>query len=374
MNVKVFCKKIKKNSWKFILKNCLTVTICIGTMFVVYSVDKQFERTSEWRRKNVARMLVNVQVDVMEAEYSDGSGKAGKSALGENMEVEYDTPGWQLNEKGWWYASDAVTYYVNGWLKLEGKQYHFDKNGYMDTFWTVIGEKSFYFDQNGVYDPTMDSSMLIALTYDDGPSTYTSQLLDMLQSNKAKATFMMLGSTVEKYGAETIPRMVQLGCTLGNHSYDHSNLRKAGHAAAKKQFSQTDGLIAQYNNGMGATVIRFPYGEYTKEEAVNTRRPCFFWNVDTMDWDSQDANSISNAVMSHITGGNIILMHDIYQETIDASNIFIPQLLAQGYRLVTVEDLAAARGYKLEAGVTYFGFTDKNIADNTVTDKKRNNV
>ena len=40
-----------------------------------------------------------------------------------------------------------------------------------------------------------------------------------------------------------------------------------------------------------------PYGEYTKEEAANTGRPCFFWDVDTMDWDSQDANAIANEVM-----------------------------------------------------------------------------
>ena len=171
------------------------------------------------------------------------------------MAVQYDTPGWQLNDRGWWYAADAATCYVNGWLELEGNQYHFDSNGYMDTGWTAIGGKGCYFDQNGVYDPNADSSMMIALTYDDGPSQYTSQLLDILQSNGVKATFMMLGSKVEQYGAETIPRMVQLGCTLGNHSYDHSNLREAGPEAAQQQFSQTDGLIAQYNNGVSGLPV-----------------------------------------------------------------------------------------------------------------------
>ena len=378
MDKETLRKRIRRNRRKAMLQNCLKVAICVGAALVLvsagWSVAKPFVRKSEWRTEDVAGALVNVHADVMEPERPDGSGKAGKAALGENMAVQYDTPGWQLNDRGWWYAADAATCYVNGWLELEGNQYHFDSNGYMDTGWTAIGGKGCYFDQNGVYDPNADSSMMIALTYDDGPSQYTSQLLDILQSNGVKATFMMLGSKVEQYGAETIPRMVQLGCTLGNHSYDHSNLREAGPEAAQQQFSQTDGLIAQYNNGVGAAVIRFPYGEYTKEEAANTGRPCFFWDVDTMDWDSQDANAIANEVMSHVTGGNIILMHDIYQETVDASSIFIPQLLAQGYRLVTVEELAAARGYELEPGVTYFGFTDEDIADNSVTDKNRDDV
>lgn len=310
-------------------------------------------------------------VEEVPPEQEDGSGQAGISALGENMTVTKAVPGWQQSDGRWWYATGQTTCYVNGWLQLEGNQYHFDSQGYMDTGWTPIGGQGYYFDSDGIYHPEADNSKMIALTFDDGPSQYTSQLLDVLEANQAQATFMMLGTSIENYGAETIPRMIQLGCTLGNHSYDHPDMRKLSLDQVRQQFTRTDQLIAPYNNGAGASVIRFPYGEYTKDKSAATARPCFFWNIDTLDWDSQDANAIYNVVMSQVSGGDIVLLHDIYKSTVEASASFIPQLQAQGYQLVTLKDLAAAHGYRLEAGVTYFSFTDTAMANDRATDKNR---
>ena len=75
----------------------------------------------------------------------------------------------------------------------------------------------------------------------------------------------MLGSNVEKYGADVIPRMAAIGCELGNHSYAHPNMKELSTDDDLAQFQMTDDLIAQYNNGQGATVIRFPYGNSTDE-------------------------------------------------------------------------------------------------------------
>lgn len=310
-------------------------------------------------------------VEEVPPEQEDGSGQAGISTLEEHMTVTKAVPGWQQSDGRWWYATDQTTCYVNGWLQLEGNQYHFDSQGYMDTGWTPIGGQGYYFDNDGIYHPEADNSKMIALTYDDGPSQYTSQLLDVLEANQAQATFMMLGTSIENYGAETIPRMIQLGCTLGNHSYDHPDMRKLSLDQVRQQFTRTDELIAPYNNGAGASVIRFPYGEYTKDKSAATARPCFFWNIDTLDWDSQDANAIYNVVMSQVSGGDIVLLHDIYRSTVEASASFIPQLQAQGYQLVTLKDLAAAHGYRLESGVTYFSFTDTAMANDRVTDQNR---
>ncbi len=311
------------------------------------------------------------KVEEVPPEQEDGSGQAGISILEDHRTVTKAVPGWQQTDGRWWYATGQTSCYVNGWLQLEGNQYHFDSQGYMDTGWTPIGGQGYYFDSDGIYHPEADNSKMIALTFDDGPSQYTSQLLDVLEANQAKATFMMLGTSIENYGAETIPRMIQLGCTLGNHSYDHPDMRKLSLDQVRQQFTRTDELIAPYNNGAGASVIRFPYGEYTKDKSAATARPCFFWNIDTLDWDSQDASAIYNVVMSQVSGGDIVLLHDIYRATVEASASFIPQLQAQGYQLVTLKDLAAAHGYRLESGVTYFSFTDTAMANDRVTDKNR---
>ena len=378
MDKEILRKRIRRNRRMTLLQNCLKVAVCVSAAVVLVSVGwtiaKPFIRQSEWNVSAAAGNLVEVQANVLDPESADGSGQAGQAALGENMTVRYDAPGWQMNDSGWWYAVDEATCYINGWAEIDGKQYHFDSSGYMDTGWTAIGGQGCYFDENGVYVPDADSSKMIALTFDDGPSEHTTRLLDILEANGVKATFLMLGQQVEKYGAETIPRMSELDCTIGSHSYDHPNLKKAGPEVAQDQFSRTDQAIAQYNNGKGAEVIRFPYGEYTKEIAANTGRPCLFWDLDTLDWDTKNADSIYNTIMSNVTGGNIILMHDIYSTTVDACERVIPDLLAQGYQLVTVEELAASRGYELKPGVTYFGFTADDVAAGSVTDENRTDI
>ena len=148
-------------------------------------------------------------------------------------------------------------------------------------------------------------------------------------------------------------------------------MRELDLALVQQQFSQTESLIAQYNNGSGTSVIRFPYGEYSAEQAAATGKPCLFWDLDTFDWDTRDSSAIVNAVLTNIEGGNILLMHDIYPETIEACGILIPELTARGYQLVTIQELAAAKGYQLEPGVTYYGFTDHYIAERKVTDRER---
>ena len=136
-------------------------------------------------------------------EAEDGSGNAGIKKLAETTPPN-ETPGWQYSSSGWWYATDATTYYVNGWADIDGNQYHFDSNGYMATGWKAIGGKGCYFDDQGVYQPDRNGSMMVALTFDDGPDVYTGELLDTLERYGAQATFFMLGSNVEKYGADTI--------------------------------------------------------------------------------------------------------------------------------------------------------------------------
>ena len=78
--------------------------------------------------------------------------------------------------------------------------------------------------------------------------------------------------------------------------------------------------------------------------------------MDTLDWEAQKADSTVQNVFFFVSDGQIILMHDIFKESVDAAEIFIPQLLQEGYQLVTVSELAAAKGITLENGTAYGSF------------------
>ena len=192
---------------------------------------------------------------------------------------------------------------------------------------------------------------MIALTFDDGPSDFTDRLLDCLEANNVKATFFLAGQEVE-YFQEPVKRMEELGCEIGNHSYDHPDLTTLSADDAASQLSRTDQLI-QDLTGHIATVVRPPYGSYNDTVAETAARPLILWSVDTLDWETQNADSTVQNVMDNASDGQIILMHDIFKESVDAAEIFIPQLLQEGYQLVTVSELAAAKGITLENGTAY---------------------
>ena len=84
--------------------------------------------------------------------------------------------------------------------------------------------------------------------------------------------------------------------------------------------------------------------------------PMILWNIDTLDWKTRNAQSTIDAVMKDVKDGDIILMHDIHSETIDAALQLIPRLQAEGYQLVTVSELAASKGKTLLNGETYTDF------------------
>ena len=91
----------------------------------------------------------------------------------------------------------------------------------MQTGWVTKGSQDYYFNDDGSYNAS-EKRPMIALTFDDGPGEYTSELLDCLEENNAHATFFMLGQNVQNY-QDDVKRMLELGCEIGNHSWDHAN-------------------------------------------------------------------------------------------------------------------------------------------------------
>ena len=268
----------------------------------------------------------------------------------EKMASGISMAGWQTDGKGKWYRDQDGTIYQNGWKEIDGAEYYFDENGYVLTGWKEIGGKDCYFDENGIYDSAKQHP-LVALTFDDGPGQYTEELLDCLEKNGAKATFYMLGQNVEKY-PDIVRRMSDLGMELSNHTYDHKDLTKLTEGEITAEIQRTSSLI-QNAAGVLPDTFRPPGGSYNETVQNVTGMPIVKWSIDTKDWKTKSEDQTYQCVMDSVQDGSIVLMHDIHQWSVKAALRLIPDLLQEGYKLVTVQELAQAKGITLENGQVY---------------------
>ena len=123
----------------------------------------------------------------------------------------------------------------------------------------------------------------------------------------------------------------------------------------RKDLAQADQNIKNVT-GIKAPVMRPPYGAVSDALRENAEKPMILWNIDTLDWKTRNVQQTVDNVMNDVKDGDIILMHDIYTETIDAALELIPKLEQEGYQLVTVSELAQAKGQILENGKVYTDF------------------
>ena len=268
----------------------------------------------------------------------------------EKMASSTSVAGWQTDAQGKWYRNQDGTIYQNGWQEIDGAKYYFDENGYVITGWEEIDGKDCYFDENGVYDSTKEPP-LVALTFDDGPGQYTDKLLDCLEENGAKATFYMLGQNVEKY-PDIVKRMHDLGMELSNHTYDHKDLTKLTQSQITEEIEKTNTLI-ENAAGVLPDTLRPPGGSYNEAVQNLAGMHIVKWSIDTKDWKTKSEDQTYQCVMDSVQDGSIVLMHDIHQWSVDAALRLIPDLMEEGYKLVTVQELAQAKGITLEDGQVY---------------------
>lgn len=156
-------------------------------------------------------------------------------------------------------------------------------------------------------------SKAVALTFDDGPWTWTSAVLDQLKAAGIKATFCLIGRQV-KDRAALVRRMVAEGHTLCNHTWSH-DLKLGTRTAAqiRADIERTDNAIHAVVPGVPISYFRQPGGKWTAGEVgVVTalgKRP-LGWSVDPSDWEDPGAAVIVSRVLSHTRTGSIVLMHD----------------------------------------------------------------
>lgn len=199
----------------------------------------------------------------------------------------------------------------------------------------------------------------IALTFDDGPSkTNTKTVLKALKKYNAKSTFMVVGKNVNSSTAKLLKEALSLGCEIGNHSYSHINFKKSSLKKVKSELKKTDDRVKKYT-GTIPTVIRAPYGAFSKTTLKAFDRANIFWSMDTLDWKYRNTSRLIKYVSKNAKDGQIVLMHDIHKTTAKAVNSILKNLTKQGYEIVTVTELSAIKGVSLKAGKTYSSINSK---------------
>nr|WP_237704208.1 polysaccharide deacetylase family protein [Lactococcus garvieae] len=196
---------------------------------------------------------------------------------------------------------------------------------------------------------------LVALTFDDGPDPQTTpRLLSILKKANVPATFFVLGNRLELY-PELVKKEHALGNQVGSHTYNHENLPQLPAKQAQDEIKKTSDLM-QKTVGIRPQGLLPPYGATTPQINKMAQTPIIQWSVDSLDWESKNVDQIEQVVMNEVYDGSIILMHDIYDTSVDGAARVIQKLKNQGYTFVTVNQLIQARG-KLENSHVYYNAT-----------------
>lgn len=248
--------------------------------------------------------------------------------------------------------------YAGGWMNVGKSTYYFDEDGNYVTGECKIENRVYYFGEDGKFDDEKNeinpNRPMVALTFDDGPGPYTDTLLEALEEYGAKATFFMLGTRVSTY-PETVKKMVEIGCELGNHTTNHARLTDLSVSEIKQEISKTNKVIKKAT-GQNAKYVRPPYGDVNSVVRTTVEYPLILWSLDTLDWQSKNVKKVKEVVHETIKDGDIILMHDIHETTVQAVIELLPELIEEGYQFLTVSELAEVRGVEMENGVKYFNF------------------
>lgn len=178
----------------------------------------------------------------------------------------------------------------------------------------------------------------IALTFDDGPTPYTLQVLDLLQQYQAKATFFCIGKQIEQYPA-IAQRILAEGHTLGNHSYSHPNSMGFLSTAKVKEEIQKCTAVMQEILHVQTPFYRPPFGitnPHIAKAIRQTQHRVVGWNNRSLDTVIEDENAIFNRVYKRIDKQSLVLLHDTSERSVKALERLLKQLQQEKYKMVTL--------------------------------------
>jgi membrane peptidoglycan carboxypeptidase len=182
---------------------------------------------------------------------------------------------------------------------------------------------------------TAHTGKKLALTFDDGPSEYTPEVLDLLKQYHIKATFCVVGENVGWF-PQTVQRIVAEGHSLCNHSMYHDDLGILSAEKSGADIAANDAAIAKAVPGATVTYYRAPYGDFgpSAKVAAGMGHTPLGWLVDPDDWMLPGADTIASRIHQQLTPRAVVLVHDgggDRRQTIDALEKLIPKLLSEGW-------------------------------------------
>ena len=202
-----------------------------------------------------------------------------------------------------------------------------------------------------------NNQKMVALTFDDGPSgRFTRKLLEGLEERDTKATFLLCGYRMEVY-PELTERIFREGHEIGLHGYTHNAMQTMCRTEVTMEIEKGMELLP---DGCEVAFMRSPGGLYSKcvvSAAADQGLSLLHWSVDPQDWATHDAQAIEKEVLDHVRDGDVILLHDMSDSSVEAALMIVDALQEQGYQFVTASELARAKGVPLIPGTKYSRFT-----------------
>lgn len=183
---------------------------------------------------------------------------------------------------------------------------------------------------------------VVALSFDDGPARDTLAFVRMLEAQRARATFFLIGREVTPAYRQLLRRELRDGDALGDHTFTHADLTRT--ADTRGQLTKTIEAIRGLT-GYTPCVFRPPYGAYDEpvvRQAASLGLATVLWNVDPADWARPGVRAIERRVLAQVQPGSIIISHDgggPRGQTLAAYATIIETLRARGFRFETVPQL-----------------------------------
>jgi peptidoglycan/xylan/chitin deacetylase (PgdA/CDA1 family) len=211
-----------------------------------------------------------------------------------------------------------------------------------------VGSHSSNFSRNAgvTFSRVPVSGQYIAITFDDGPHPQnTPRLLDMLAARNIKATFYVIGRSVDLHPG-VLRRTVAEGHEIGNHSHTHRLLSKLSDSEVRQEMQRCQDAIGRAA-GVRPRTMRPPYGGLLQSQRQLVHDefgyPTILWSVDPLDWKRPGPSVVASRIISGTTSGGIVLAHDLHSQTVDAMPATLDGLLRKGFKFVTVSQLIAMK-------------------------------
>ena len=201
--------------------------------------------------------------------------------------------------------------------------------------------------EHQVYRSVKTNSMQIAITFDDGPHpTLTPEILKILDRYHVQATFFMVGVNVQNY-PDAARAVIAAGHEVGNHTFTHGQIGRLSAGEVSREVGDCETVLEELCE-YRPHLFRPPQGvvnEAIERCSRDNDYDLILWSLDTRDWENKNTDEIVERVLSTVTAGDIILMHDYighHSKTPEALEILLPKLLERGFEPVTVSRLLAA--------------------------------